>query len=319
MLSGSAIDFYQQALWIVFPAWRSASRCSRSTCSATAARLARPQDQDRRAASRRPLFACHRVLVSSAIDTPRHHDARTAFRAAMRESIGVPSMVLAAGYLGFGALASGSQFPLWAALLSTVTIFALPGQLAMLEMSIAGSAAVMIVITVSLTAARFVNTSRADAASPRPNRWRIGAAVHLLAMTGWTASMRRCPGLPPGERLPWFVGFALTNWVCCLVATAVGYALADSLPPLVRQGLVFVGPLYFVLILTGETRTRHGVLALACGAVAGPLIHLASPQWSVMLGGLMAVPWPGAQPVDARLSCAPHRRLRLGTYLCAVW
>jgi hypothetical protein len=28
-------------------------------------------------------------------------------------------------------------------------------------------------------------------------------------------------------------------------------------------------------------------VALACGAVAGPLIHLALPQWSVMLGGLI--------------------------------
>ena len=62
----------------------------------------------------------------------------------MRESIGVPSMVLAAGYLGFGALANGSQFPLEAAVLSTVTIFALPGQLAMLEMSIAGAVPVVI-------------------------------------------------------------------------------------------------------------------------------------------------------------------------------
>ena len=51
---------------------------------------------------------------------------------------------------------TAAQFPLWAALLSTLTIFALPGQLAMLEMSIAGSAPVMIVITVSLTAARFL-------------------------------------------------------------------------------------------------------------------------------------------------------------------
>ena len=65
-------------------------------------------------------------------------------------------MVLGAGYLGFGALANGGQFPLWAALLSTVTIFALPGQLAMLEMSIAGSVPVMIVVTVGLTAARFL-------------------------------------------------------------------------------------------------------------------------------------------------------------------
>jgi predicted branched-subunit amino acid permease len=209
----------------------------------------------------------------------------------VRESIGVPSLVLAAGYLGFGALANGGQFPLWAALLSTLTIFALPGQLAMLEMSVSGAVPVVIVITVALTAARFLPMTVAllpMLRSPAGHAtWRLYAAVHLLAMTGWAASMRRCPDLPVEQRLPWFVGFALTNWVACIVFTVVGYELAESLPPLVRQGLVFVGPLYFVLILTGETRTRHGVAAIACGAVAGPLIHLAAPQWSVMLGGLV--------------------------------
>ena len=231
--------------------------------------MARPEDQDL---------------------TTRYLDARAAFWAAVRESIGVPSMVLAAGYLGFGALANGSEFPLWAALLSTLTIFALPGQLAMLEMSIAGAVPVVIVITVSLTAARFLPMTVALLPMlRRPGRpiWQLYAAAHLLAMTGWAVSMRRCPELPLAQRLPWFVGFALTNWVVCIVFTAVGYTLAESLPPLVRQGLIFVGPLYFVLILTGETRTRHGVVALACGAVAGPLVHLAAPQWSVLLGGLI--------------------------------
>jgi len=229
-------------------------------------------------------------LPSPAISTSPYPDVRTAFWAAVRVSIGVPSMVLAAGYLGFGALANGSQFPLWAALLSTMTIFALPGQLAMLEMSIAGAVPVMIVITVALTAARFLPMTVAllpVLRTPGRPTWQIYAAVHLLAMTGWAASMRRCPELPLEQRLPWFVGFALTNWVACVVSTAVGYELAAFLPPLVRQGLVIIGPLYFVLILTGETRTRHGVVALACGAVAGPLIYLASPQWSVLLGGLV--------------------------------
>jgi predicted branched-subunit amino acid permease len=215
---------------------------------------------------------------------------QAAFRAAVRESMGVPSMVLAAGYLGFGALAHSSQFPLWAAMLSTATIFALPGQLAMLEMSIAGAVPVVIVLTVALTAARFLPMTVAllpMLRSPGRSSWRLYAAVHLLAMTGWAASMRRCPELPIEQRLPWFVGFALTNWAACLVSTAVGYALAGSLPLLVRQGLVFVGPLYFVLILTGDTRTRQGVAAVACGAVAGPLVHIVAPQWSVVLGGLV--------------------------------
>lgn len=199
-------------------------------------------------------------------------------------------MVLAAGCLGFGALANGSQFPLWAALLSTATIFALPGQLAMLEMSITGTLPVLIVLTVSLTSARFLPMTVALLpvlhSAGRPT-WRLYAAVHLLAMTGWAASMRRCPELPIEQRLPWFVGFALTNWAACVLFTIVGYGLAESLPPLVRQALVFIGPLYFLLILTGETRTRHGLLALACGAVVGPLVYLAAPQWSVLLGGLI--------------------------------
>lgn len=216
--------------------------------------------------------------------------SREAFLKAFRESIGVPSMVLAAGYLGFGALANGNGFPLWAALLSTASIFALPGQLAMVEMSLAGTLATAIVVTVSLTAARFlpmtVTLIPVVRTEGRP-AWHLYLAAHLLAMTGWAASMRRFPELQHAQRLPWFVGFALTNWIVCLAATLTGYGLADSLPTLVRQGLVFVGPLYFLLILSGETRTRQGVVALACGAVVGPLIHLLSPEWSVMLGGLV--------------------------------
>lgn len=198
--------------------------------------------------------------------------------------------MLAAGYLGFGALASGSGFPMWASLLSTLSIFALPGQLAMLEMSLAGTVATAIVVTVGLTAARFLPMTvalmplvRMDG---RPS-WRLYAAAHLLAMTGWAACMRRFPAMPLDQRLPWFVGFAITNWVVCLAATLLGYSLADSMPPLVRQSLVFVGPLYFLLLLIGDTRTRQGIAALAAGAVVGPLVHLVSPQWSVMLGGII--------------------------------
>jgi predicted branched-subunit amino acid permease len=220
--------------------------------------------------------------------------SRQAFLQAMRESIGVPSAVLAAGYLGFGALANGTGFPLWAALLSTATIFALPGQLAMLEMSLAGTLATAIVVTVGLTAARFlpmavtlVPMMRAAGGPSTPPSWRLYAAAQLLAMTGWAACMRRFPDLAPPQRLAWFTGFALTNWIVCLAATGAGFGLANSLPPLVRQGLVFVGPLYFLLILTGETRTRQGIVALACGAVVGPLVHVAWPQWSVMMGGLI--------------------------------
>jgi hypothetical protein len=41
-----------------------------------------------------------------------------------------------------------------------------------------------------------------------------------------------------------------------------------------------------LLILTETVRDRVAALGLACGALAGPLAYLATPQWSVLLGGI---------------------------------
>jgi predicted branched-subunit amino acid permease len=213
-----------------------------------------------------------------------------AFRAGARESFGVPSAVLGAGYFGFGALALESGFSLWLALLSTATIWALPGQLALVELHTIGASALVIVPAVMLTSARFLPMTMAlmpVIRDRRHSRYRLYPAVHLLAMTGWTAAMRRCPELPLPQRLPYFVGFALVNWLVCLACTIFGYWVSGSLPHAVKLGLVFLTPVYFILILSGDVRHRLIILALAGGALAGPLIHLWTPQWSVLLGGLV--------------------------------
>lgn len=215
--------------------------------------------------------------------------AAAAFRDGARESFGVPSAVLGAGYLGFGALAAGHDFSLFAALLSTAAIWALPGQVVLVEMHAASAPLVAIVVTVMLTSARFLPMTVALMPllrAPRHSRTAFYLAAHLVAMTGWAAAMRRCPELPPDARLAYFTGFALTNWGTSFLCTAIGYLLADALPPLVKLGFVFLSPVYFLLILTGDARTRATVLALVCGALAGPAAHLVVPGWSVLAGGV---------------------------------
>lgn len=54
-----------------------------------------------------------------------------------------------------------------------------------------------------------------------------------------------------------------------------------------RVGLAFLAPVYFFVLLIGEARSALAVWALACGALAGPLIYMASPQWSVLLSGVL--------------------------------
>lgn len=221
-------------------------------------------------------------------------DAYPSRRAALidgaRVSLGAPSAVLAAGYLGFAALAKAGQFPLWAALLSTTTIWALPGQLVMMEMHIAGALPAVIVIAVAFTAMRFLPMAVSFLPllnEPRQRTWHRYFAAHVLAMTNWALCVGRVRDLPPEQRMPYFIGFAATNWLVCIVATAAGYFLVGAFSPLVNRGLVLISPLYFVLILSGEYRNRLAFASLIFGAIAGPLLFRVAPEWSVMLGGLI--------------------------------
>jgi len=54
---------------------------------------------------------------------------------------------------------------------------------------------------------------------------------------------------------------------------------------LARLALVMMVPMYYLLILLGAVRERTAALGLACGALAGPLAYVATPEWSVPLAG----------------------------------
>jgi predicted branched-subunit amino acid permease len=215
--------------------------------------------------------------------------SRAAWRAGVAEALGVPAAVLAAGYIGFGALAFDADFSLALALFSTMTIWALPGQIALIELRELGTAAPALVLAVMLTSARFLPMTvtllpmlRHRAYRP----WHYYVAGHFVAMTGWAVAVRRCPMLPSEQRLPYFLGFAIGLWFACMVGTAVGYFASSSIGDLVTLGLVFLNPVYFILILGGEVRHRQGVLALLCGAFAGPLMQLITPQWALLVAGI---------------------------------
>lgn len=208
----------------------------------------------------------------------------------IREALGVPAAVMGAGMVGFGALAFDSGLPVALAVACTVGIWALPGQLVLIEMHLAGAPGALTVLAVALTGARFLPMAIAlmpvvrDPDRPRAS---IYAAAQFVAMTSWAWTMRRCTDMPREVRLSYFTGFAGTCWLVGIIATAAGYYLAGSFSPLMRLGFVFLSPVYFVVLLIGDARTTLAVAALACGAVAGPLLHLVDPQWSVLLSGLI--------------------------------
>ena len=214
----------------------------------------------------------------------------TIFWQGVREAAGIPAAVLVAGYVAFGALAAANDIPLGVAVACTAVLWALPAQIVLAEMHSLAAPVLATLVAVMLSSARFLPMTlmlMPEMRDPRHRSWKYYLAAQLLSLSGWTMAVARFPEIPPAQRLAWFYGFTLVLMTVSAVSTAAGYLGADRLPPLARLALVFMVPIYYLLILSGSARERVAAFGLACGAVAGPLAYLLTPQWSVPLAGLV--------------------------------
>lgn len=221
---------------------------------------------------------------------PAFADRRGAFFGGMRESAAMPALVLGASFLGFGSLCHDAGWSLGLSLVSTTTTWALPGQIILIELYGIGASTAAILFAVWLTGMRLLPmtlTLMPFLRHPGTPHWRYYLAAHFIAITSWATGMQRCPTLPPDQRLPYFFGFSITLWSFATAATVVGFHLIGLLPPVFGLALLFINPLYFMLVFTNDLGRRDRALALGLGALAGPLFHLAAPDWGLLYTGLV--------------------------------
>lgn len=215
---------------------------------------------------------------------------RGAFLGGARDAVGIPVLGLSASYIGYGAIARENGLDLWVTLFSSIAIWAAPAQVLMVELHGAEASLVLIVIGAAAVNLRFLPMSAAlmpHLAAGEKRRWRLFAAAYYIAILSWAYAMRRAPALPGEERVPYFLGFCYTVLGFGVPATWLGHVLAGGLPPAVTLGFVALTPIFFGLVFIDGVTDRPGRLALALGAALGPPCFLLSPEWSVMLVGLV--------------------------------
>jgi len=207
----------------------------------------------------------------------------------IKDAMGAPVLVLFAGMIGFGAMARTQGFDAWMTGLTSLLMFALPGQVVMLEMFISGSSLLAIGFAVTLTSTRFVTmvvTLFPQFHRRDRNPW-LYLWVHMLAMTAWAISMREFPSMAPRNRLNYFIGLALPCWIIAPLGTLLGYFVAGWVPSAVTLGLVFINPLFFLLTFT-DVKPWANRLAIVLGCVMGPVFFLWDADSSLLSTGLVA-------------------------------
>lgn len=214
---------------------------------------------------------------------------RDAFWGGVRQGAGAPAMVLFAGMVGFGAMGKTNGLDLWFTTFTSFFMFALPGQVVLLEMVISGSAAIAIALAVTLTATRFITMTVTlfPQLQDKDRNRTLYASVHLLAMTAWAISMREFQTIEKKHRMNYFLGLGLLCWLISIPGTILGYFLAGLVPTPITLGLIFINPLFFMLTFT-DVKPWINRIAICLGCALGPLFYLLDRDSSLLTTGLVA-------------------------------
>lgn len=213
------------------------------------------------------------------------------FWRAVRDALSLPAWVVACSLLGVGSLAHDAGFPAGAAVLSSVLIWAGPGQAIFFAGIAAGTTLPAVALAICLSSIRLLPMAVSVLPLLRRPGQGVGTqvvAAHFIAVTVWIESLRRLPSMPPSERLPYFFGFGTTCLVLSTAATYVGYFLVDALPLALAAGLLFMTPVFFTVSLVASARARADWAAILLGFALTPVsIALIGKNADLLATGLV--------------------------------
>jgi predicted branched-subunit amino acid permease len=201
-------------------------------------------------------------------------DDRRWFFAGVRQALTGPAYYVALSLMSTGALARAADFPPAAAMLATALIWAGPGQVLFFGALAAKTAPAAIAFAVSLSSVRLLPMCLSVLPMLRGERTRrttLLLASHFIAVTVWTESLRRLPGIEKARRAPFFFGFGLTCVGLTTLTSGLGYWLTAAIPAPLAAGLMTLSPIYFLAATARAARGGADWLAIGAGIVLAPL------------------------------------------------
>ncbi len=214
-------------------------------------------------------------------------DLRGGLRAGIRDAFGLPTVVLVGSMTGYGALSHDTGFGAGLAVLATVLVWGLPGQIVMAEMYAAGADILAIAVAVGMANMRFFPM----AVSLMPTLAGGGTLgrllqAQLMSATSWAYVMRASSPETPAARLGYHTGFAATCMTVAATATMIGYLGAAGLPKPLALALLFINACFLLLLLL-DTKGRGAAVAVLTGVVAGIPINAYLPDIGLIVTGIV--------------------------------
>ena len=204
-------------------------------------------------------------------------------------------LVLVGTYIGIGALAHEFGLTAWWLALSTVFVWASPGQVILISGLGAGAAPIEVAIAVGLSGIRLfpmVVALLPLLRGPSTRLRNLLLPAHFTSVSMWVESLRLLPGMPRERRIAFCNGLSVGYMGTAAMFGFVGYYLAARLPQLFAGTLLFLTPMSFLISTARNCRQMIDRLALVLGLILGPLLaywHVGLDlMWTGVFGGSLA-------------------------------
>ena len=202
-----------------------------------------------------------------------------------------PAIALGCCFIAIGALLKNIGFNIQESIFSTMLIYALPGSLVMAESILVGASLLSIFIAVWFVNARLYPMAVSlfplmmDESQPK---WKYYLSCHFIAVSAWLIMKNNYETIEKKDRVDFWIGIGSATWSVAVLSTIIGFYLSDYLNKDMLMGLAILNPIYFTCMMVGAMRTIQVTLSVLLGAILGPVFYFFSPEWSILLGGLIA-------------------------------
>ena len=215
---------------------------------------------------------------------------KQAFWAGFQACMGIPAIGLGSSMLGYAATVAAGEHPAWLAFGGTMLVWGLPGQVAMLEMVATKANFLFTILAVSFANSRLLPVTVTGitlvVAGHKINWFLRFILAHFLAVTGWAIMMAVKDHLKPSLRLPFYIGFSTLLFASGVICTLIGYVAGQTFPPLIVAGLVFITPLYLLLLIC-SARQSANILAIIFAMIGGIGFYPWFGDWAVLMAGVI--------------------------------
>jgi predicted branched-subunit amino acid permease len=202
-----------------------------------------------------------------------------------------PAIALGCCFIAIGALLKNIGFNIQESIFSTMLIYALPGSLVMAESILVGASLLSIFIAVWFVNARLYPMAVSlfplmmDESQPK---WKYYLSCHFIAVSAWLIMKSNYETIEKKDRVDFWIGIGSATWSVAVIATILGFYLSDYLNKDMLMGLAILNPIYFTCMMVGAMKTIQVTLSVTLGGILGPVFYFFSPEWSILLGGLIA-------------------------------